>query len=107
MKKIKNFVKEYLKHIVFVIMTSATISFFGWIGYSIKSSFEKYTSVPAKVAMMMEIHKKDSIKADEFIKHDSQRQWFFVQQLDSIKNSIHKIERYNTLQEFNIKKRHH
>lgn len=100
MKKLFDFIKDYFKHIVFALMTSGTLAFFGWVGYSIKSSFEKYTSVPAKmdtvkkvVGMMVIVHKQDSINTMEYRKHDDEREVYFIQQLDSLKKEIRVLKK--------------
>lgn len=92
MKKPFNFIKDYFKHIVFVLLTSGTLSFFGWVGLSIKSAFEKYTSVPAKLDKMIEIHRQDSIYATEYMKHDDAREIYFIRQLDSLKKVIREMK---------------
>jgi len=96
MKKLFDFIKDYFKHIVFVVLTSSTLSFFGWVGYSIKSSFEKYTSVPAKMDKMMEIHKQDSVNAVEYMKNDDERETHFIQQLEELKKEIKEMKSLKT-----------
>ena len=81
---------------MFVLLTSGTISFFGWVGLSIKSAFEKYTSVPDKLDKMMEIHRQDSIRAEEFMKNDEAREIYFIQQLDSLKKVVREMKKTNT-----------
>lgn len=104
MKKISTFLKDYFRHIVFVLLTSVTLSFFGWVGFSIKAAFEKYTSVPEKLDRMLEIHKRDSVRADEFMENDKQREIFFIQQLDSLKKVIREMKKANAKPQNPIRK---
>ncbi len=66
-KYVVNLAKDYFKHVVFLGMGSFTL----WAGYTLKTTANKYTSLPDKYERLLEIRDQDSARVKEHLKEDS------------------------------------
>lgn len=79
-----NFAKEYIKHILYVVLTGILTLIFGQLYMSLKSDFQEYSMVPKKIKQLIFIHQMDSSNLITYKRDDSTREAKLHKTLDSI-----------------------